>query len=489
MPIKMKRSVNIVWIKRDLRLTDHIPLHEVEQQELPSIILYAFEPTLISYADTSQRHLSFIYYSLVEMNNQLLPLNRKILIFHADMLDVLLSLTDQIDIKQIFSYQESGINLTWKRDKDISRFCKANNIGWKEYQRDGIHRAIKNRKGWDEQWFATMSKPCIDPKLSRVIDKLNITNKFPIGKTFLKRIIAYPPQMQKPGSIAAHRYLQSFCSGRGIGYHWKISKPLESRESCSRLSPFLAWGNLSIRQAYQYINSHPNYKKHKRAFGGCLTRLKWHCHFIQKFEVECAYETRHINRGYESLPFENRDDWLLAWKTGTTGFPLVDACMRCVIETGWINFRMRAMLVSFLTHHLDQNWRRGVYHLAQQFLDYEPGIHYPQFQMQAGTTGVNTVRIYNPVKQSKDHDPEGTFIKKWVPELRDMPVEYIHEPWKLTQSLFGSTNHAYPSPIINLQDRGRFARKKIWGHRSELLVKQEQQRILKTHTRRSNIAD
>jgi deoxyribodipyrimidine photo-lyase len=489
MSVKAKTRVNIVWLKRDLRLTDHAPFAEAECHDLPYIIVYAFEPSLVAHEDTSSRHLSFIYHSLVEINEQLLPLNRTVLIYHEEIVNVLQSLINQFDVQNMYSHQESGINLTWKRDKVVSRFCNAHHIHWVEFQRDGIHRGIKNRSGWDKQWFATMSQKCIDPKFSKATEQLNVKNPYPLSVKLLEQLNSYPKQMQIPGSMAAQRYMHSFCEGRGIGYHWKISKPTESRESCSRLSPYLAWGNLSIRQAYQYIKAHPNFKKHKRAFGGCLTRLKWHCHFIQKFEVECKYETRHINKGYDSLPFENKESWLEAWKTGTTGFPLVDACMRCVIATGWINFRMRAMLVSFLTHHLDQDWRRGAYHLAQQFLDYEPGIHYPQFQMQAGTTGVNTVRIYNPVKQSMDHDPEGIFIKKWVPELRDMPTEYIHEPWKLTQSLFGSLNHAYPSPIINLEERGRFARKKIWGHRSNLKVKQEQQRILLTHTRRSNVTD
>jgi deoxyribodipyrimidine photo-lyase len=162
--------------------------------------------------------------------------------------------------------------------------------------------------------------------------------------------------------------------------------------------------------------------------------------------------------------------------------------MRCLHTTGWINFRMRAMLVSFFCHHLYQDWRAGTYHLARLFLDYEPGIHYPQFQMQAGTTGVNTVRMYNPVKQSLDHDPEGAFIKTWVPELRSVPIEHIHAPQLMSaeeQTACGLIiGTDYPAPIIELESAARHAREAIWGHRKKDEVKAEGKRIVATHARK-----
>jgi deoxyribodipyrimidine photo-lyase len=133
--------------------------------------------------------------------------------------------------------------------------------------------------------------------------------------------------------------------------------------------------------------------------------------------------------------------------------------MRSLAETGWLNFRARAMLVSVATMHLGLDWRAVGLHLARLFTDYEPGIHWSQVQMQSGVTGVNTIRMYNPIKQGRDQDPDGVFIRRWVPELAGLSGAAVHAPWEAVGAA------GYPAPIGDHVALARAARERLWSLR------------------------
>lgn len=299
------------------------------------------------------------------------------------------------------------------------------------------------------------------------------------------------PGRQRGGRHFAEQALISFLYERGRDYTRDMSSPRTAVSGCSRLSAHLACGTLSMRETVQTTRrrrsqlrgERPDWGRSLAAFEG---RLHWHCHFMQKLESEPRLESEPLQPAMAGLRRAAPDPARLrAWAQGQTGWPLVDACMRFLAHHGWINFRMRAMLISVASYQLWMHWRPTGLHLARQFVDYEPGIHWSQTQMQSGTTGINSLRIYNPVKQSYDQDPHGRFIRTWVPELAAVDDAWIHAPWQMPLTEQRRTGVRidvdYPAPLVDHEVAAREARKKIQQVRRNARARQQSRAIYQRH--------
>lgn len=453
--------VNVVWYKRDLRWEDHPPLLEAIRSSLPTICVFTVEPELLASEHYSNRHWKFMLECAREIKDQFSLHGKNFYILQGSIIALLNSLKKSVESIRLISHMETGVGITFQRDKDVQSWCRKNNVEWIEFPQQAVQRGRKNRRNWNESWDEFMHdsiKKIELPRLNSIEIPCEIERKFRLYLDIQEEHI----DMQTGGRKIGLQYLNSFLDYRNQKYGRHISKPAESRMSCSRLSPYLAWGAISIREVVQATDIKMNELKYKRNLANFKSRLHWHCHFIQKLESEPEMEYKNQNPAFDQIRNELNQKYLERWKRGETGIPLVDACMRCLNATGYINFRMRAMLVSFWTHHLMQPWQPAADHLSKQFLDFEPGIHFAQIQMQAGTVGYHTLRTYNPTKQAREHDPEARFIMKWIPELNNLPPQTAIAPWTLTQMEemmynFELGKH-YPHPICDIEKAGKYAR-------------------------------
>ena len=450
-------EINLFWFKKDLRVFDNCALTQALRvgKVLPFFLI---EPELWELPDHSARQWEFVRECLIDLNSSLNQIGLKLIIRVGSIQAVVIEFMGHYKIGSIYSHQETGNKWTFKRDTDLRIFTKKFNIEWHEFKQSGVIRGLKTRKGWAQKWEQHVSQELISIP-SKVNYSIDIKSQELPSSSSLNLKKDKCTLRIRGGRTNAICRLNKFINYKIENYQYSLSSPLKAFEGCSRLSPYLTWGCLSIREVVQTIRN--SKKKGAKAID---SRLHWHCHFIQKLESEPELEQRELHP-YMSGIRESNSIFLDAWSQGKTGVPFVDACMRALNNHGWINFRMRAMLMSFASYQLWLPWQESGLYLARKFIDYEPGIHWPQCQMQSGTTAINSLRIYNPIKQGYEHDPKGIFIRNWVKELQEVPTMFIHEPWDVnlfrqnSSSFVLGTN--YPLPIVDPISSAKIARAKL----------------------------
>jgi deoxyribodipyrimidine photo-lyase len=462
----------VVWFKRDLRTADHGPLAEAASRGC-IVPLYVVEPQLWAEPDAAYRQYAFMRDCALELDAVLQRLGARLVVRVGRVVDALAELRARYGVCELSSHEETGNAWTYRRDRDVAAWCRANGVTWHELPQTGVVRRLQSRNGWAKRWDRLMAKSITQaPIRVDTVAGLDLM-ALPTPERLGLRCDGCS-ERQPSGRAAALAALESFLHVRGKPYRRAMSSPLTGAEGCSRLSPYLAWGAVSMREVAQATWARQralrgDTSEEARAWRGSLVsflgRLHWHCHFMQKLETEPSIEVTELHPAARGLRPRPGDPALLEdWAKGETGFPFVDACMRSLNATGWINFRMRAMLVSFASYNLWLPWQETGLVLARLFTDYEPGIHWPQVQMQSGTTGINTIRLYNPVKQGYDQDPDGSFVRRWVPELDQVPDQYMQEPWLWAEAgtLIGQR---YPKRVVDLAATTASAKDRIYGAR------------------------
>ena len=475
--------LQVVWYKRDLRLQDHAPLVAAAAAG-PVLPLYVAEPDYWALPDTSFRHWTFLADAVEDLRVRIGERGGTLRIETGAVVDALERIRREHGAFALHAHEETGNWWTFERDRAVRAWCRANGVAFMEQRQYGIHRGSKlNRDRWSKSWDAFMKRPALPvPDATWVeAEEREVPEAAALG-------LAHDgiEWLQPAGRAAALDTLHAFLHERGETYQRAMSSPVAGWDACSRLSVHFVAGSISMREAYQAtmrrvaeIDALPREARGEwpRALKSFIGRLHWHCHFMQKLETEPELEWRPMARAYEGLrPPPNDPDTLARFAEGRTGFPFVDASMRSLHAVGWINFRMRAMLMSFASYDLWLPWQQSGQVLARLFTDYEPGIHWTQAQMQSGETGINAVRIYSPVKQSLDQDPTGEFIRRWVPELAHLEGRALREPWTLDELPAG-----YPERMVDHARASAEAKKRIYAIRREPEARREAESVFQRH--------
>jgi deoxyribodipyrimidine photo-lyase len=513
------------WIKRDFRLTDNAALAEACRRAWRDggevLPVYVFEPSLLQAPDTGALHIHVILGALQGLRTALRARGAELLVLHGEVPTVFESMISNAgghggEIAAIFAEEETGTRVTFQRDTRVRRWAEERGVSFREFPHNGVIRGLSDRDERMSVWRARMEAPT-EPAPTAI--PMSPATRRRAGRTAMPSAsdLGFPAPngaVQRVDEDGARIVLESFLSTRGREYSKGISSPEAARHSGSRLSPHLAWGTVSLRQALHRLDERVTQIRADRtqsaerasAVRGWLgplrsfrSRLYWHDHFCQRLESEPEMEFQPLNRVYEDLPYDADPDLEVRLWAGRTGFPMVDATVRSLSATGFCNFRMRAMLVSFATYALHIDWRNLRDPMARIMADYLPGIHISQLQMQAGVVGINTVRVYNPTKQLLDNDPSCRFVRRFIPELRDAPpqaiiahaVRGVDSPSHGTQGR--STEAAesltdadsalggYPPPAVNFRDAVKTMQGEIYRRKGSAAGKREAERVLNKH--------
>jgi deoxyribodipyrimidine photo-lyase len=450
--------MNIVLFDKDLRITDHQPLSEAAKlgEVLP---LYVFVPSKWQGTELSVRHLQFVIESLEELSKQIQEHGGELFFAIGEIEAVLEELLQSFGSINVFTHKENAVKST--------AFVK-----WIAENQQQLITYGPDFEGVSNKLLNSVLKSYLVEPVNDSFKRIEVPAHIPgILFTDLRKLQNFKVEGRKirfgqqGGELKGIETLDSFLEGRYANYIENHQKPIPSSLSSSRLSAYITWGNISVRTIFQRTSERIqscDSEKEKLQLEDFLSKL------VSRAKICNGTKVIDNNSNEGQLKKEWNEEWYQHWINGKTGIPIIDAAMRSLDKTGWLNFTLRGVVLSFICKSLLQDCRKPSEGLAKLFLDYEPVIHDFHVLQQSCISGKG--KIINPVKVGKQLDPEGGFIRRYVPELNRIPEEYIHEPWLYP----GFYSLGYEPPIVDVVKANKQARlhnQRINGNRKESKVK------------------
>jgi deoxyribodipyrimidine photo-lyase len=450
----------IWWVRRDLRLFDNQALSAALAAARNVVPVFILDPALLSSPYSGTKRIAFLFAGLRALEDDLRRRGGQLIIRQGDPLQALSQLAAASGASAIFA-EEDISPYARRRDGRVGQALPLQLTGGLSVHPFG---AVLKQDGQPYTVYTPYSKAWKALPRPGQADLLPAPDSLPAPTGLASLAIPGEPTLPdgvpfKPGHIEAVRRLERFIDDgvHGVhGYGRRRNRP--DIDGTSGLSPYLRFGMLSLRQAVvaadQAIKQAPD-DAGRQGAETWLNELIW-----REFYLAILYHFPHVRQGsfrsqYDAIPWDNDDHAFQAWRQGLTGYPIVDAAMRQLVESGWMHNRTRMIVASFLVKDLLIDWRWGERFFMQHLVDGDPAPNNGGWQWTAGT-GTDAApyfRIFNPILQSKKFDPDGRYIRRWLPELAGVPDKYIHEPWRMPDETQRQAHcrigRDYPQPIVD----------------------------------------
>jgi deoxyribodipyrimidine photo-lyase len=438
----------IVWFRRDLRISDHAPLHRAVLRGAV-IPVFIFDCALLHHPETGAARVAFMLECLRSLDQDLRDRGGRLILRCGNPVDILPNLIRETDADGIYAYVDYERIYGRVRDARLNHTLEDQNLRIRWFEPTAGTSELMTYSDYRKFWFKEMNAEML-PTPNRIFVPDELSSE-PIPKLTDLGLLPDKKPIPPAGTQAAREFLQEFLTEKSDRYYWQLSYP--SAEATTGLSPHIKFGAISVRECYQItqrILKHESDHRIQRSRKQLISRLRWGSGFTQRFRYLPQLELRSLYSVFDNDGWDFNEELYQAWQEGQTGFPIVDAAARCLQSTGgWmaLNFRSRAIYASFLSNLLGMDWRYGALHFMRHLIDGDCPIDHYQWAMQAGVTHCidkSWTRIYNPEQVAVDRmDPKGEFIKRWVPELTTVPAVQLGLPPKVK---------GYPAPILNYRE-------------------------------------